>query len=490
MQNTERKTSQVNSVVHEDEQIASQESFRKDSIPNLRFQSQFSSDPITESIIPDKAQLPKQKMASILDMSWISGSEDDKFFNDQIVSTSQKPSVKVSNMRSTNLNSSPTSERVILSQVLQPPPEKCDTSASTHKLITDLQVSASQKEFSDPISSSSVNTSPIKKPAKKVTQKKQDATKNKLWKEANKLRRFKDDVLKEMVCEVAFCLKEKLMTEYFHEQFKLPTVRHTYFEIPLVCWKRRVTADYNAEQDTFVPCELKEISEKVLVLFYEAKELVENVQNGIIEKHMETAHRRAKLEDPLLDYYLVIMVPGFKDYVRKLKTAEDRKYREQIQEQIDGATTKRRKTTEAAKITSTGAQELIMKAEVSLGVNFFFTKTLEESIDWLSSFTYTIGNSLYDKHERNPEFANFGRVKLGTDRKTTFVEMIKKFNLMSHQKAENLYKVYASPVSIYKRFLQHDNLGTVDGKAIVPPTVNSAMRRLFTATDPSQVIND
>lgn len=292
-----------------------------------------------------------------------------------------------------------------------------------------------------------------------------------------------------MICEVPLCLEEKIMTDHFKECFEASTIRRTYFELPLVTWKRRVTASYNAEQDTFVPCDPKEISERVLTLFYEASELVENIQNGIVELHIQAALRRAKLEDPLLDYHLVIIVPGFREYLRKLQSAEDKRYREQIQEKMN-ETSKRRKTLEPVSITANAAQNLISDAEVSLGVNIFMTKSLEETIDWLASFTYAIGNSLYDKHERNPEFANFGRIRLGSDRRSTFVEMMKKFNLMSNTKAENLYKFYTSPISIYKRLQKMDNLGTLNGKSIVPPSVNSAMKRFFTATDPSQVIND
>lgn len=349
-------------------------------------------------------------------------------------------------------------------------------------------------DLSDPISDTSVDFSqpsqPVKKkapPKKRVSTK--DGFSDKEWRNANKLTRRKDDILKEMVVEIALCIEDKLMTDHFHECFKLPMVRRSYLELPLISWKRRITATYNSEQDVFVPCELKEISERVLVLYYTPEELVDRIQNQALQIHIDTALKRARTEDPLLDYHLVIIVPGFKDYLRKLQSAENKRYRKQMLLQMNETTSRRRPETPPT-ISSNEVQKLIHQAEVDLGVNIFLTRSLEETINWLASFTYAIGNSLYDKHERNPEFANFGKTKLGSDRKTTFVEMMKKFNLMSAVKAEKLYEFYTSPASLYKRFSEKDNLGTVNGRSIVPPTVGSAMKRFFTATDPSQVIND
>ena len=44
----------------------------------------------------------------------------------------------------------------------------------------------------------------------------------------------------------------------------------------------------------------------------------------------------------------------------------------------------------------------------------------QESIMWLNSFTHMIGQSLYDKFERNQGLANLGNVKSGADTKSTF----------------------------------------------------------------------
>lgn len=452
----------------------------------------------TVSEIQESPSKSTRKKGSVLDLSWLSSSEDDAFYQDLIVSTSQKSSMKPPSLRRQIFSSSPTLERVMKPEFLAPSltDPNVDLREASYRKLKRIKFSPTRNDLSDPISTSSVDSSPPRhvdkmKPTAAVKNRThhRDGFSEKEWREANKLSRKRDDILKEMIVDIALCIEDKIMTDHFKECFELPTVRRTYLEIPLISWKRRISASYNAEQDVFVPCEMKEISERVLALYYTAEDLVEKIQNKSLEMHISTAFRRARTEDPLLDYHLVVIVPGFKEYIRKLQSAEDKIYREQMLEKMK-ETTSRRKIEQRPTITASEAQKLLYLTEVRLGVNIFLTRSIDETIDWLLSFTYTIGNSLYDKHERNPEFANFGKAKLGTDRKSTFVEMMKKFNLMSNMKAEKLFEFYTSPVSIYKRLSEKENLGTVNGKTIVPPTVNNAMKRFFTATDPSQVIND
>ncbi|KAF8004428.1 hypothetical protein HF325_001876 [Metschnikowia pulcherrima] len=68
--------------------------------------------------------------------------------------------------------------------------------------------------------------------------------------------------------------------------------------------------------------------------------------------------------------------------------------------------------------------------------------------------------------------------------------MVKKFNLMTEPKAENLYQYYASPLSLYKRLVETGELGAVKGRNVVPPSVNKMMKSVFTSKNPNAVITD
>lgn len=468
-----------------------------------------SSQPIHDlnSIRSEKQDTPKRATpvtkTNVLDIgNWISSSDDDSFNMDVI-----KP-VRRESLIKQVLNSSPIMNRMANeatndSIALEPRRAlRINSPAFGTKEVTRPEISTHKSSVkrlfvgtddSDPISSSSVLSSP---PRPVKARKKRTVTEmptrggftDKQWRDANKVTRKKEDILGEMVIEIALCLKGKIETDHFKQTFELPVTRNTYLDIPLISWKRRVTARYNKDEDVFVPCEADEICERVLVLYYEAADLVAKIQEDTLEEDTKKALRRGKAEDPLLKHHLLIVVPGMKEYLRKLKTVEDRLYRSQMLAKMNEPV--RQKTQEEVSITASEAQKLIHSAEVKLGINIFSSKSVEETIDWLHAFTYTIGAALYDKFERNLELSNLGSVKLGSDQKSTFVEMIKKFNLMTNQKAEKLYEFYTSPASLYDKFMKSESLGTVGGKNILPPTVNAAMRRVFTSTDPTQVIND
>lgn len=444
---------------------------------------------------------------NILDLNnWISSSDDDSFTRDLIKDVTPKRQGRgQKSMMKNVLNSSPVIERY--SQPLESIPESYspvrpkETTRVGNELINKNPVA--RIEFSDPISSSPIPSSfpksvsqptelssgPGSKRRKTPSHNSKDGPSIKEWREANKVTRKKEDILQEMVIEIALKLKDKIESEYFKEVFTLPTVRTTYFELPMVSWKRRIKARYDRDKDIFVPCEPTEVSERVVVVFYETEDLINAIREETLESDVKRIRQRVTMEDPTLNYHLLVMVGGYREYLRKLQAAEHRMYKEQMLEKMLDVS-KGKKARTKPNITALEVQRLVMETEVHMRINMFFPKSMEETVDWLHSFTYTIGASLYDKHERNSEFANLGSVKLGSDQKSTFIEMIKKFNLMTNQKAEKLYEFYTSVGAIYNRLSQHEDLGKVSGKSIVPPTVNAAMKKLFRATDPNEVIVD
>lgn len=299
-----------------------------------------------------------------------------------------------------------------------------------------------------------------------------DKAAEKAIKEANK-KKTKEDVLREMIIEIAYCLKD-IQTPFFHETFANVEHRNTYLEIPTVKWRRKVEAIYNADTDAFDPCSPREVTQDVVLLVYDAARFIENVQDGGFEEDMKE----------LLSHVIVVVI-GFKEYTRKLAAAEDRRYREALRLKMENG--KARKT-EESQVTAAEATRLVHETEVKHRVTVFHVKNNSELVEWLFAFTASIGHSIYDKSKRLD--LNVGSVKLGTDTKSTFFEMMKKFNLMTPQRIETLYEFFKSPGALYDRLIKEDTLGTVNKKNIVPPTVGAAMKRVFTATDPESVVND
>lgn len=477
--------------------------------PRLSHLNQYLNDDVQEIGHSSAPPLEIRQSENLLDLgNWLSS--DDESFNISINPTPKKRTVlpgkqplqsPYSELKK-SLLSSPVATQIFGSEYepfsaqngLEITPSRLNNieSKKPAKSVTKKRKITVLNMTSDPIESSSPMKSPP--PAKKSKAAKLKNTdindrSGKAWKEANKMTRRKQEILSEMVVEISLCLQNKIQTDYFKNIFLLPKVRNSYLELPLISWKRRVTAKYNKEEDVFVPCELTEISERVLLLLYEPSDLVEKLQKGLISVDIERAKKRANAEDPLKEYFVFLMVPCFSEYLRKLQTLENRQYRARALQQLNQTQLSRKKN-EDVPISSAEALRLLIDSEVRMGINIFTTKTVEESIDWLHSFTYTIGSSIYDKFERNPEFANIGTVRLGSTPKGTYLEMIKKFNLMTEPKAENLYQYYASPLSLYKRFVEHGDLGSVNGRNIIPPSVSKMMKKVLTCQDPNAVITD
>lgn len=431
-----------------------------------------------------------KKTGSILDIeNWLSSSDEDSIELLSMPAPRKRPKKILLSPGSTQKTTATINESEPLHEPREEEPKKASPQQKAN--ISALFVGS---ELSDPITSSPKTSQVFTEPSHKVLPSNSQTTKpneskfsKKEWKDANRATRKKEEILGEMIIEYAESLKEKLESSYFEETLEGINRRHKVTAIPTINWKRKVKATYNAEADVFEPCEPKEISEKVIILYYEASDLVDKILNGTLRFDRESAIRRASTEDSSIDYYVMVMVIGLKEYLRKLKGIEDRAYRDQMLLKMNEPLSKKRKQEEIV-ITAADAQRKIQEAGIDLKLNIFIVRTAQEAIDWLHSFTYTIGSSLYDKFQRNSSLANIGTVRLGSDRRTTFIELLKKFNLMTQPRAEKLYEYYTSPIAMYKRFLKSDTLGTVNGKNIVPPSANAAMKRVFTATDPSQVI--
>lgn len=452
-----------------------------------------------------------------MDLNWISSSDDDSFVRDLGQRTSGE-TTNTSNLAEPIAASKDTrhdplddtrakskGSRSLLRLVLlsSPTREPADRILTTQPSSSQKRTKAMEQTIplnvSDPIEGSSPQSSPQKRQKSVASQdpkkSKIDGYTTKEWNAVNKALRSKAEIMAEMVVEVALCVHSKVKTAYFEERFENLTVRDTFEELPLVSWKRRVKALYDREKDIFVPCNLAEINESFYCLIYDGSELTHKIRNGTVVEDLEKLKKRARFEDPSSSPHIVILTPGFQEYVNKLKSAEQREYQRNLREKLDGTVSnKKRKRAETADILAEEAQRLKVETELKLGININVCKDMSEVIDWLYTFTYTVGSSLYDKRERNGGYANFGRVKLGKDKTSTFILMLQNFNLVTAQKAQHIFQFYASPLSLYNRFMEDRTLGNYttnnELKPIVSTTVNTAMSRVFSSDDPNQVITD
>jgi len=377
--------------------------------------------------------------------------------------------------------------------------------SSKHLLSMDRQVA----DMSDPIESSSPLQSSSNKfvqAKRKVVQKARKHNKvpvstepysKKELNEANKVTRKKEELLSEMVIQIpSFLYDTDFEDEYMKQIFVEAQVEKTNCKLPIISWKRKVKAMYDAERDIFIPCKPTEINEKNVVIYFKAKDFVNSLIERAIPLLVYACREEVKHHNQSSVSHIIIIVEGYVQFLSKIRNMEDKRYKKAVLDKLNPnddktGNKKLKKQEESISLAAKEIDQLVNETQISLNVNIFPVKNNKDAISWLQSFTYTIAFALYDKFERNISLANLGTVKSGTDTKSTYFQTVKQFRLMTEPKVEKLYGFYNSVFALYSRFQTNESLGTDNfGKNIVPPSTESAMKKLFTSDDPNDVVHE
>ncbi|MDN6570356.1 MAG: hypothetical protein L0L22_05080 [Staphylococcus equorum] len=462
------------------EQPSSPDRLANTSILNSSFSS------ITREDEPEPTNTAASSNTAILDViHWLSDSGDEsnlilrpatdttnalKSNTTKVASFTNKASVTTDHVMAVDLRIAELSDSIESSSPLQSSPKK---SVQIHRKV----VQPAKKRGRDPL--------PMEPYSKKELN------------EANKVTRKKEELLSEMVIQIPSLLYESdFENEYMKQIFVEPKVEKTNSNLPIISWKRKVKARYNAERDVFIPCEPTEINEKNIVIYYKAKEFVNSLIEGTISLFVDACKAEAKHHNLSSGSHIIIIVEGYVQFLTKIRNMEDKRYKKAVLDKLnpndDNTGNKRlKKQEDSVSLSPKEIDQLVNETQVRLNVNVFPVKNNKDAINWLQSFTYTIAYALYDKFERNISLANLGTVKSGTDTKSTYFQTVKQFRLMTEPKVEKLYGFYTSIFALYSRFQTNDTLGKDNfGKNIVPPSTESAMKKLFTSDDPNDVVHE
>lgn len=312
----------------------------------------------------------------------------------------------------------------------------------------------------------------------------------------NRTSRKKEEILSEMIIVVPRALYESQFDkEYFKETFLHPTLRLSPCEVPVISWRRKVTSKYSPNDDLFIPCASEEMSENTLVVLFKVEDFVDFIADGLFELYLDDATSRI-VEHERAASNTIVFVEGYDQLVGTLKNKENRKFRNAILANLendgrDCPQGRKSKREDDIKMSVKDIEARINDLQLRLQVNILPIRDNRDCIDWLNSFTYTIGNRYYDKKERNQTISNLGHVRSGNDTKSTFLQCLKQFKLMTDPKAEKLSRYFPSLYAIYMRCHDHNSLGKDEnGKNIVPPSIDVAINKVFTSNDPNEVITE
>lgn len=341
--------------------------------------------------------------------------------------------------------------------------------------------------FSDPISFTSSPLKSSHRPPEPSHRPPEPSYTAKQLRDANKVTRKKAELLGEMVVEISDMVTGKFFEngdiQAAFADLEVRAVSDTY---PTISWKRKVQASYDSRRDLFIPCELTEYRERILVVYYDAKELVKHIQDRSLDTIVRRVVARAQAENPAAEFHVIILVDGYDQYLAKIRNEENKRYKARVLGQpslgaLDHPVGEKDPTVK-------DIESIVQQTQIRLEVNIFPVRNGKEALTWLHSFTYTIAGRIYDKYERT-SLGTLGTVRSGTGSRSTFVQSMRQFRLMTEPKAERLLEHYPGLWRICQQLNGHGTLGQdSNGKNIVPPSVHAAMKVLFTSNDPEEVV--
>ncbi|CAH2350382.1 hypothetical protein CLIB1423_01S08834 [[Candida] railenensis] len=304
--------------------------------------------------------------------------------------------------------------------------------------------------------------------------------------EANRSNRTKEELLSSMIIHVPAVL---FGAEYM--KLKFTKTRLELTNSPNIFWKRSVSSTYDEDADLFVPCMPKELTEKNLIIYVSAEELINKMNENSMDSFLDEYIGKFKVSASTPKPSVILLIEGYDKYVSKLKATQDRLFKEQVRNELAGEDTNARKrksknkSSEGLNVEIPLIEKRLNRIQIMKSVNIFYTKSFEDTVDWLHSFTYTIASSLYD----NNNYRIGAKVKSGTDTKSTFLKSLQQFKFITEVKAERVYSFYKNLQSLYTTLNKEGTLGkTSGGSNVVPPTTELAMKTFFTSTEEDEVL--
>ncbi|ODQ81958.1 hypothetical protein BABINDRAFT_45970 [Babjeviella inositovora NRRL Y-12698] len=304
----------------------------------------------------------------------------------------------------------------------------------------------------------------------------------------NKTSRSREELMREMIIHFEDGLHAAFFKEPLEEPFRLTKVTHSSNSLPIITWKRVCSATYDAEQDLFVPCVPVVVPEKIAVLHFDSVDFVERLVHHKIGTSIRNLRAREAYET------VIVMVEGYDAYLQKLRTKDNKRYESLVRSHIGEGTTKKRKTAVnefEEGLTDTDVEVLVHELLVMLKVNVFPVKTRHDALTWLETLTYTIAGGIYDRSERNLDLATVGVVRSGATPSEAYLQALRQLKFVTAPVSEKIKNKYDSLYMLFRAVTVKNGLGRgPDGKPLTRESISSCLTKLFTSTDPMDILEE
>lgn len=290
---------------------------------------------------------------------------------------------------------------------------------------------------------------------------------------ANRVSRSKDELVGEMALYMPHAVYDrfnKLDLASVYANAKLETYAS---DLPLLYWQRSLLCVWDEEQQLFLPTFPYQAVDDTAVLFYEAPEFVDGLDQ-VARDIGEAKQRHSKI---------IVMVQELDKHFKKIQNAQDRAFREQVRRRMEGDEVA---TPPDSADSVKQINRRITAFQLKHQVNLYPVRTNTEACEWLFTLGHTLAANYYTRTAGISD-----RPRLGRDRKTVFLLAVTQFKMMTDKRAQTLYLCFPLFAQLSQVLTRHGAVGKdVDGKNIVPPTVEQALLKAFTLDDPNASVYD
>ncbi|CZS96439.1 uncharacterized protein RCO7_04877 [Rhynchosporium graminicola] len=232
----------------------------------------------------------------------------------------------------------------------------------------------------------------------------------------------------EMIIDLPSCL-DSILLEQAIKMLGQHEVEHQNWEseLPVIKWRRKVTATYNEEAGHWEPTPLKIKKEKHIMCLLNAQVLVDLI-TGAEGSDLDAYTLRLKAQfEPCEVIYLV---EGFMAWMRKNKVLLNRQYTAAVRshnQEFPTASQRKRKKKDADYVNEDLIEDALLRLQVNHNAFIHHTNAPVETAEWILNFTQHISSIPYKSQKASLD-TNFcmdsGQVKTGTDAADTYVRML------------------------------------------------------------------
>ena len=218
----------------------------------------------------------------------------------------------------------------------------------------------------------------------------------------------------EMIVGLPSSLKQKVRDATCTFLHDLSVKTYDYeSELPVIKWKRKLEAVWDQEARIFRPCELQ-IKEENHVMYVMAAEEFVQLATGQEGNNLDCHVLRLKTS--FISHQIIYLIEGLGIWMRKNKNLKNRGFTEAVRNELNLAdlstSQKARKKKATQYVDEDLVEHALLKLQVMHGVLIHHSQVMENTPEWIRSFTQHISTIPYKYVHRNllsPPFVTFSK---------------------------------------------------------------------------------